>query len=77
MCAGPGRLCQALGVTDVLDGCSIVYPPFRIEPRVRPVHVVSDQRIGITRGTETPWRFMLAGSPYVSRPARRIKKAKA
>ena len=71
LCAGPGRLCQALGVTDALDGRSIAHPPFRFEPRDEPVEVVADRRIGITRGAETPWRFLLAGSRYVSRPARR------
>lgn len=76
LCAGPGRLCQALGVSDVLDGCSVACPPFRIEPRDQPVLVVSDRRIGVTRGAETLWRFMLAGSQYVSRPASHIKKVR-
>ncbi|MCJ2039811.1 DNA-3-methyladenine glycosylase [Methylobacterium sp. E-041] len=77
LCAGPGRLCQALGVTDALDGRSLAGPPFRFAPRGRPVPVVVDRRIGITRGAETPWRFLLAGSRYVSRPARRIAAADA
>ncbi|MHB2211158.1 DNA-3-methyladenine glycosylase [Methylobacterium sp. CM6257] len=71
LCAGPGRLCQALGVTGALDGLPVAGAPFRFQPRVRPVEVVSDRRIGITRGAETPWRFLLASSRFVSRPARR------
>jgi len=29
--------------------------------------IVTGARIGITRGVETPWRYGLAGSPYLSR----------
>ena len=72
LCAGPGRLCQALGVTDALDGTPLAAAPFGFEPRAAPAEVVSDRRIGITRGAETPWRFLLAGSRFVSRPARRV-----
>ena len=70
LCAGPGRLCQALGVDGALDGRPIEEDPFRLELPARPAAVVSDRRVGITRGAETPWRFLLAGSPFVSRPAR-------
>ena len=71
LCAGPGRLCQALGVTGALDGLPVAEAPFRFEPRAQAVAVAADRRIGITRGAETPWRFLLAGSRFVSRPARR------
>lgn len=71
LCAGPGRLCQALAVTGELDGLPLDRPPFRFEPCAEPVAILTDQRIGITRGAETPWRFLMAGSPFVSRPARR------
>ena len=73
LCAGPGRLSQALGVTDALDGAPLARAPFRFEPRAPGDpgrRVVSDRRIGISRGAETPWRFLLAGSRFVSRPAR-------
>ncbi|SFM85901.1 DNA-3-methyladenine glycosylase [Methylobacterium pseudosasicola] len=72
LCAGPGRLCQALGVTGALDGLPVAQAPFRFAPRPEPVTVAADRRIGITRGTETPWRFLLAGSRFVSRPVRRV-----
>jgi DNA-3-methyladenine glycosylase len=71
LCAGPGRLCQALGVTGALDGLPVAEAPFRIALRTGPAAVVSDRRIGITRGAETPWRFLEAGSRFVSRPKRR------
>lgn len=70
LCSGPGRLCQALGVTDALDGQPLDTPPFVVESRSRPVQVVAGRRVGITRGTETPWRFGLSGSAFLSRPMR-------
>lgn len=67
LCAGPGRLCQALGVTGAHDGLALDEPPFRLEGRSEPVEIAVGPRIGITRGAETPWRFGLATSPFVSR----------
>jgi DNA-3-methyladenine glycosylase len=68
LCAGPGRVCQALGVTGAHDGMSLLAPPFRFRPPPKPVPVVTGPRIGITRGVDTPWRFGLAGSPFLSKP---------
>ncbi len=70
LCRGPGRLCQALDVTGALDGRPLDRPPFVIEGRSGSVEVVAGPRVGITRGTETPWRFGLAGSAFLSRPLR-------
>ena len=70
LCSGPGRLCQALNVTGELDGQPLDVPFFMIQRRLTPVQVVAGRRIGITRGTETPWRFGLAGSAFLSRPFR-------
>src|SRR5215218_2101151 len=67
LCAGPGRLCQALGVTGVHDGLALDAPPFRLEARSAAVETVVGPRIGLTRGVETPWRFGLAGSRFLSR----------
>ena len=67
LCAGPGRLCEALGVTGAHDGLALDAPPFRLEARPAPVEVLVGTRIGVTRGADTPWRFGLAGSPYLSR----------
>jgi DNA-3-methyladenine glycosylase len=74
LCAGPGRLCQALGITGAMDGLRVAQAPFRFAPRTQPVTVAADRRIGITRGAETPWRFLLAGSRFVSRPVRRVAR---
>ena len=71
LCSGPGRLCQALGVTREHDGLALDVPPFRLEARVEVPEIVSGPRIGITRGTESSWRYMDASSPYLSRAAPR------
>jgi DNA-3-methyladenine glycosylase len=67
LCGGPGRVCQALGVTGALDGRALDQPPFSIAGRAGGGEVLAGRRIGITRGVETPWRFSLAGSPFLSR----------
>lgn len=70
LCAGPGRLCQALAVTRAHDGMALDAPPFRLVPPAGPVAVVAGPRIGITKAVDVPWRFGLAGSRFVSRPFR-------
>jgi DNA-3-methyladenine glycosylase len=72
LCAGPGRLCQALGITREHDGLPLYRPPFELRDGVRPAEVVAGRRIGITRAAELPWRYVLAGSRFVSRPPRRV-----
>ena len=67
LCSGPGRLCQALGITGGHDGLPLDEPPFELHARPGPVEIVTGRRIGITRAVERPWRYGLAGSPYVSR----------
>jgi DNA-3-methyladenine glycosylase len=67
LCSGPGRLCQALGVTRVHDGLPLDEPPFELRAPEEPVEVVAGRRIGITRAAEQPWRYGLAGSRYLSR----------
>lgn len=67
LCSGPGRLCQALGVSDAHDGLPIDLPPFRLEVRQSDVDAVAGRRIGISKGVDTPWRFVVAGSRFVSR----------
>ena len=68
LCAGPGRLCQALGIDSRLDGRSLDQPPFELWRGDQPVTVSAGPRIGISRGVETPWRFCLDGSRFLSRP---------
>jgi DNA-3-methyladenine glycosylase len=67
LCSGPGRLCQALGVTRAHDGLPLDEPPFELLAAPGPVQVVAGMRIGITRAADRPWRYGLAGSRYLSR----------
>jgi DNA-3-methyladenine glycosylase len=67
LCSGPGKLCQALGITRVHDGLPLDEPPFELLARESPSQITVGQRIGITRAVEQPWRYGLAGSPFLSR----------
>ena len=67
LCAGPGRLCQALGVTREHDGLPLDEPPFELLARECEPPLAAGPRIGITRAVEQPWRYGLAGSPFLSR----------
>jgi DNA-3-methyladenine glycosylase len=67
LCSGPGKLCQALGVTRALDGASLFAPPFALYRAAAPVPLVSGVRIGISKAREAERRFGLAQSPYLSR----------
>ena len=72
LCAGPGRLGQALAITHALNGLRLDRRPFRVvaggDDPARVVH--AGVRIGITKSVELPWRFVLAGSPFLSKPMR-------
>jgi DNA-3-methyladenine glycosylase len=70
LCAGPGRLCQALGITRDHDGLPLDRPPFALRARDRDVEIVSGARIGITKAVDHPWRYGLKGSRYLSRALR-------
>ena len=70
ICSGPGKLAVALGVDgrdhgrDFCTGKTIGF-----HPPARPAEVVTDVRIGISKATHLPWRFLLRGSTCVSVPA--------
>ncbi|WBO21538.1 DNA-3-methyladenine glycosylase [Sphingomonas abietis] len=67
LCAGPGRLTQALGIDMSLNGAALDAPPFRLDQSNEIVRSIVGRRIGIKLAIETPWRFGLAGSPFLSR----------
>jgi DNA-3-methyladenine glycosylase len=69
LCSGPGKLTQALDITDrhhEMDLCSDPRYCFARTAKT-PADVVADKRIGITRSAHYPWRFTLKGSEFVSR----------
>jgi DNA-3-methyladenine glycosylase len=67
LCSGPGRLCQALGVTSEHDGLPLDGAPFELRRREEGVSIVTGLRIGITRAVDLPWRYGLEGSRYLSK----------
>jgi DNA-3-methyladenine glycosylase len=68
LCSGPGKLCQALGITGEHDGLPLDEPPFELLARRDAPVIATGPRIGITKATELSWRYGLAGSPFLSRP---------
>jgi DNA-3-methyladenine glycosylase len=72
LCSGPGKLCQALGITGEHDGLPLDRAPFRLEQRKDVPEIVTAPRVGITRATDLNWRYLEAGSRYVSRGRRSV-----
>ena len=70
LCAGPGRLCQALGVSRAHDRLPLDRAPFALYPRPEPAEILVGPRIGITKAVDLPWRYGLAGSRFLSKPFR-------
>jgi DNA-3-methyladenine glycosylase len=72
LCSGPGRLCEALGITDKHDGLALDRAPFELHARTQDVEVAVGVRIGITKAVEHPWRYGLKGSRFLSKPFRDV-----
>lgn len=69
LCSGPGKLTEALGIGLHHNATSLSGGPVLIRERADDVPaLVAGPRIGITKAVELPWRFAVAGSPWVSRP---------
>jgi len=69
LCAGPARLCEALGVTGAVNGSSLQRGPLQVVQGTSPkkAEIVVGPRIGITQAADWPLRFYLKSSPWVSR----------
>ncbi len=73
LCDGPGRLTQALGVELFQDGQSMTDGAISISYGELPdEEIISTTRIGITRGADLPWRYLLYGDSDVSVKPREI-----
>jgi DNA-3-methyladenine glycosylase len=68
LCSGPGRLCEALGITGKDNGLALTAPPFEIFAADGEPEVVAGPRIGITKAIGLPWRYGEKGSRFLSKP---------
>ncbi len=68
LCSGPGKLCQALGITRDLDGRMMPAAEVVVLPSAArgPFEVATTPRIGITKAADWPLRFLVSGNPHVS-----------
>jgi DNA-3-methyladenine glycosylase len=69
--SGPGRLCQAFGITRARDnGADFTSPESDLQIRddgFRAGKVLVTPRIGISKDAARPARFLLSGNPFVSK----------
>jgi DNA-3-methyladenine glycosylase len=68
LCAGPGRLTQALGIDLSHNDRPLSDNPFGLIPAPVEGPVIVGPRIGITKAVDLPWRFGLPDSRYLSKP---------
>jgi DNA-3-methyladenine glycosylase len=68
LCSGPGKLTEALAITDAHNGLALDAPPIALHACAEKPEIVAGVRIGITKAVELPWRFGMRGSRYLSRP---------
>ena len=67
LASGPGRLASALSIDALFNYLPVTDTPFSLEC-VNSADIITGPRIGISRATDQPWRFGLAGSRFVSKP---------
>jgi DNA-3-methyladenine glycosylase len=68
LCSGPGKLTEALGITDKHNGLPLDAAPMALHARIGKVEVATGLRIGIAKAVELPWRYGLKGSRFLSKP---------
>ena len=81
LCSGPARLAQALGIGREHNGLPVWAPPLAILPRgggdgslAAVPRIVATPRVGVRGGDQKPWRFVDAGSRFLSRPLPRTTR---
>jgi DNA-3-methyladenine glycosylase len=67
LCSGPGKLCEALGITIAHGGLPLDRPPIALHARIGKMEVVAGVRIGLTKAVDLPWRYGLKDSKFVSK----------
>ena len=74
LCSGPGKLTQAMAIDQSFHGRDFFQiSAARLTPPLEPVTVEIDRRVGITKSVELDWRFLLAGSAFVSFPKKKTR----
>src|SRR4030081_3550631 len=68
LCSGPGKLTEALAITNAHNGLALDTSPIALHARTGKVEVASGLRIGITKAVELPWRYGLKESKFLSKP---------
>jgi DNA-3-methyladenine glycosylase len=68
LCSGPGKLTEALGISDKHNALPLDASPIALHARTGKPDVVAGLRIGITKAVELPWRYGLKGSKFLSKP---------
>ncbi len=68
LCSGPGKLCEALAITDKYYGLPLDAPPIAVHARTSKPEIIAGVRIGITKAAELPWRYGLKKSKFLSKP---------
>jgi len=68
LCSGPGKLCEALGVSIKHNGLPLDRAPFELCARAETPEIAIGVRIGITKAVDEPWRYGLKGSKFLSKP---------
>lgn len=66
---GPAKVCQALAIDKTWNGHSLQKAPLRllVKPSIAASSIVQTTRIGISQAVDRPWRFYIAGNPFVSK----------
>ena len=68
LCSGPGKLCEALGITIKQSELALDVSPYAMHARTEKPEIVAGVRIGITKAVDFPWRYGLKGSRFLSKP---------
>jgi DNA-3-methyladenine glycosylase len=68
LCSGPGKLCEALGITIKHSEIPLDQPPFALHARLSKPEIVAGVRIGLTKAVNLPWRYGLKESRFLSKP---------
>lgn len=67
LCSGPGKLCEALGISIKHNDLPLDQPPIALHARTEKPEIAAGVRIGITKAVDLPWRYGLKGSRFLSK----------